>query len=296
MPSTNIRLPQWYVGDRVFIVSSILVDGETVRGVFDVEIDPATYSFRSVTPVTFPHLVFGFDYENVTDEFLVTYSEAPGLMAVTRAERVDSILQVTDVVADNSWMPDGARGTGDGTGAIVYGTDPTTQIRGFHRLTWSPTPTDSLVFAIDLSPSDGRGFDVWNNQVAFGVTSGSFASARTAILLLKTRTSDPPYVVADLKGNFVAAAIDPSGACVAVCHQIVGDPYTEPGDRVTIVSLADGSATPVSIKVRPCTFSIADFVSWSPSGNALAVSAGSFTGEGGSYPRELWVRTAVACP
>jgi hypothetical protein len=114
--------------------------------------------------------------------------------------------------------------------------------------------------------------------------------------LVKTQTSDPPYVLTDLKGSFVAAAIDPSGSCVAVCRRIEGDPYNEPGDRLTIVSLADGSHKDINSKVRPCTFAIADFVSWNPSGTALALSAGGFTGEAAVYPRELWVRKKVSCP
>jgi hypothetical protein len=193
-------------------------------------------------------------------------------------------------------MSGGARFTGDGTGAIVYGTNPSTQIRGFHRLTWNPSPAVSLIRAIDLLGPDGAGFDVRSDQVVFGVTSGVFASARTAIVRLDTQTSDPPFVVADLKGSFIAAAIDPSIRCVAVCHRIDGDPSTEPGDRLTIVSLQDGSVAPISVKVRPCTFAIADFVSWNPDGSALALSAGSFTGESAFYPRDLWVRKAVSCP
>jgi hypothetical protein len=237
-----------------------------------------------------------FDYVDATGDFVITYLTGPSLSVVGRAQVAESALQVTDTIAGEDWHPLGARAAGSATELVVYGVNPATTVAGFYRKSPGMALQDSLVVAINLSPTDGMGFEVSGDNLYFGLTTGSYGAAKMLLLCKDMSNGSDPTVLAHLSGGFVSVGINNVGTCAVVSRYVWSDGETLPGNRVDIINLLTGEHHSVDVRTRPCGFVAADFAGWNPNGDAIVFSGSGFDGEVGATPRELWIRTATGCP
>lgn len=287
--SGDIRQPVWYRPDCLFVRTEHLDDGAYVRGISAVTVDPVTFAFRGIDTLAFPFLLRDFDYNPVTDEFVLTFSRDPSNIQTVRARGESSALVVVDTVLGEAWLPRGARFVEPDGALVVYATDPATQVAGYYQVSNPPAPADSLIVAVELPPSEARGFDVAAGVLCMG---RSDESSNTEVSVVDLNGDRVARVVRVLAGEFRSIGLDPAGSCALVATERFDQ---DPGARVAVLDLASGSFAEVDVQTRPGTFAIADFASWNPAGGAFAFSASGFTGEQAVFPRELWVRRSVAC-
>ncbi len=284
----SIRQPVWGHPDRIYVNTGQMDAGTFVRGIYEIEVDSVSYSFKQYKPFEFPYLIRHFDYEPSTDRMAVTFSRDAVNIQTVIAQGVEPTLVVNDTLVSSSWFPRAARFV-DGGGVIAYASNPTTQTKGFYFFS-VPAGDDSLVIAVDLSIGDARGFDVSGGTMCFGVTSDSIDQTTIKVIDL-----DGDRLLRDvrvLSGQFVSASVDPTGSCAVVSVEVF---VPTPGNRVGIVNLTTGAFAELDVRTRPCGFVIADFPDWSPSGNAFAFSGAAFTGEGDRFPRKLWAWRDAIC-
>lgn len=292
-PTGNVNYPLWYAPNAILMSSAKRENGNVVRGIFDVEIDPASLSFRSIRTFAFPYLIRNFDFNPSAGEFLVTFSLSASNAQVVRCVAAEPILAVVDTLLDESWLPRRARFAGPGGPVIAYATDPATTEAGFYSLSDGATG-DSLLLAIDLSIRDALGFDAGAGKLVFGVTKLTNGAPSTELFLLELGGNNVAQSIANLPRAFVSADIDPIGARAVVC---TWDGYADPpGSTVYVVDLVSGQFVPVAVRTYPVGFVLASFASWSPQDQGFAFSAGGFSGEGDVFPRELWVKKVVPTP
>ncbi|HEX5130861.1 MAG TPA: hypothetical protein VFX92_00090 [Candidatus Krumholzibacteria bacterium] len=286
----NIFHPVWHSADGIFVQTGRVDDGVGVAGIFDVAIDPVTHIYRGFRTLAFSGVIRDYDYDSSTGDFAITYSNTPDDIQTVWARAVGDSLVVGDTILDASWFPLSARFVSPGGGLVVYAHHPSTSVNGFYYVSKSAPSSDSLLYAIELSVPDARGFDIAGGTMCFGQTGlpGAAASTISVIDLAGNKT---PRTVAVLEGAFVSAGVHATGACAVVSV----DDFTRPGSVVWLLDLTSGSFTELNVRTRPCGFVTADFTSWNPAGDAFAFSGSGFDGEGGQYPRQLWVKRLAAC-
>jgi hypothetical protein len=283
----DIYQPIWHRPDRILVRTARVDAGAVVRGIFEVSVDSLTQSFQGVSTFAFPFLIRDFDYDPATAEFAVTFSRDPVNIQTVRALAIEPSLVVVDTVLNESWYPRAAR-YAEGGGLFVYARSPVTQAAGFYFLANPPLSVDSLLYAVDLSIPDARGFDVAAGELCFGVTNG----LETQVSVIDLAGDRQPRKLATIDGSFVSVCVNPSGTCAVVSTEVFAP---DPGSIVGILDLATGSFSRVDVRTRLCGFVIADFASWDPAGKMFAFSASGFTGESQVYPRQLWARRNVSC-
>jgi len=286
----NVYHPVWHAEDRIFVHTARVVHGEGAVGIFNVMIDPATWAFRGIRTLASPHVSRDYDYEPSTGDFALTFSFTPVDIQTIWARAAGDSLEAGATIRDASWYPLCARFV-DADAMVLYAHNPATSINGFYFVSREESDLDSLLYSVDLSEADARGFDVTAGTLCFGETD--LSGRPKAVIRVIDITSDPnPRYVTTLDAVFVSACVHPNGTCAIIS---VYDPR-RPGNVVGLVDLESGAFTEINIHTRPCAFPIADYASWNPDGDAFAFSASAFNGEGALYPRQLWVRHSVACP
>lgn len=286
----NIYHPVWYADDSIFVHTSKVDRGVAVVGIFNVAIDPATRSFRSVESHAFADVIRDYDYDASTGDLAITYSRAPSDIQSAKARVVGDSLVLGAVIRDAAWFPLSARFLSTGDEIVVYAHDPATMVNGFYYVSMTSPSSDSLLHAVDLSVAEARGFDIAAGIMCFGQTNPSGTNSTISVIDLDGSPS--VRAVATLGGAFVSANVHPAGSCAVVS---VND-FSEPGSVVGLLDLTSGGFTRLDVKARPCAFPMADFASWNPRGDAFAFSSAAFDGEGGQYPRQLWLRSRITCP
>lgn len=282
--------PVWYADDSILVHTGKLDHGVDVVGIFNVAIDPATYSFRGVESYAFADVIRDYDYDPPTGDFAITFSKTPSDIQTVSARVAGDSLVAGNTILDASWFPLAARFVSSADEIVAYAHDPSTLINGFYYVSRISPSSDSLLHAIDLSVSDARGFDIAAGTMCFGRTDLAGGGMST-ISVINLNGDQTPRIVATLKGAFVSASVHPAGSCAVVS---VSD-LSEPGSVVGLLDLASGSFTRLDVQTRPCTFATADFASWNPTGDAFSFSAGGFDGEGGEFARQLWGRRSSSC-
>ena len=280
-PTSFVRMPLWYRDDAILVYTAAFFGGPMVRGIFEVKINPQTYSLVGVEPAHFPYPILTFDYLASSEQLLLAYTTSAGIFEVALARVQGADIVSDSVIVDASRVPWSAQA--DGSGRIVYysaGASP-----GFFE-----AGTDSLLLSLILTPTDALGFDCTADTLYFGQTIGAYSAARSAVLHKDLSTDNPPVVFADLEGEFVSVRADAKGRVLA-CTYFWGDTDTPPGSRVYQVDVTSGTTHLLDTRTHAsgCRFVISDFASWSPDGSAFAFSASSFSGEQDLWPRSLWV-------
>ena len=286
----NIYYPLWYADDKLFVHTAKVDHGTSIVGLFNVAIDPTTYAFRSVKSFALAHVIRDYDYDPSTGDFAITYSRTPNDIQSALARAVGDSLVLGTAIRDAAWFPLAARFTSIGDGILIYAHDPSTMVNGFYHVSRTSPSSDSLLYAVELTVAEARGFDIAAGIMCFGETNvGSGISSTISIVDLNGDRS--VKTVATLKGAFASASVHPTGSCAIVSLSDLG----EPGSIVGVLDFESGGFTKLSVKTRPCAFAVADFATWNPRGDAFAFSAAGFNGEGAEYPRQLWLRFDTEC-
>jgi hypothetical protein len=282
----DIRQPIWYRTDGIFVRTEHLESGRYVRGVSDVSLD-AEGRYDGVLTFEFPHLIRDFDYSPTEHEFVVTFSRSANHVETVRASPVGLALAVVDTVLGTAWLPRAARYLGSTGNVLCYATSPDSLISGFYVSGASVAP-DSLVVRVDLSIGEARGCDVGEALICLGETVAG--PTRTEVSVIDLRGDLARRTISTLEGSFVSVALNEADRCAIVATEVF---YPDPGAKMHLVNLADGSAVSVDVRTQRCACVLADFASWAPDGTAFAFSSGGFTGEGDVSARQLWVRTRI---
>lgn len=286
----DIYHPVWYAEDRIFVRTGRFDHGEFVAGIFDVAIEPATRAFRGIRAFAFPEVIRDYDYDVSTGDFALTFSFTSSDIQTVWARAEGDSLIAGDTIRDAGWYPLCARFVAEGGGLVLYAHDPSTSINGFYFSSRDGSGEDSLLYAVELTVADARGFDIAGGRLCFGQSDFS-GPVKTTITVIDIVGDHTPRVVTTLNGVFMSASVHRAGTCAIISV----DDFGLPGSVVGLLDFDTGSFTIVSTRTRGCGFPIADFASWNPAGNAFAFSASSFDGEGGLFPRQLWIRNSVVC-
>jgi hypothetical protein len=292
-PSSTILKPLWYAPDHVLVVSQRLSHGQNIPGLYDITINPDSQQFMAYKALQFPYAIQAFDFDAASETFLVLYVKQPFYAFVARAVASGGDLALETVVVDSTWTPLGARLVRGSQAAVVYCLTPPSGRAGFYRFSPVADPADSLLVADDVGPQEAAGFDVTDDSIFYGRTTGSYPY-HAELLRYPLDGVASGTTIATLVGEFVSVSVNDDETCALVSRYV--DSYeVEPGNRVDLVDLITGKSQQVDIRTRPCNFVIADFATWRPTGGAFAFSAASFSSEGDLFPRELWIRTGVVC-
>jgi hypothetical protein len=284
-PTGKIWYPQWYAADAILVHSSKLEDPGILRGLFKVDIDPATFAFRGVSSYAFPDLIRNFDVTSDAGEILVTMSEDPSSLLTVRCIITGPSLAIVDTVVAGSWLPVCARYAGPSDGIVTYALTPPGGVAGFYYRESKDAP-DSLILAVDLEVIEANGFDADELVVAYGVVSSVYD---TDVHIFSLATGEDT-VVTTVQGEFRSISISPDHIRALV---ETFETSMEPGSRVYVVDLSTGSFEAIGLRTQPEGFVLAQFPSWDPTGARFAFSASGYTGEGDVFPRELWIKSRV---
>jgi hypothetical protein len=290
--SGEIRQPLWYRPGGIFVNTGRVDKGAFVRGLFDISIDPVTYSFRSFHTFAFPFLIRDFDYDPSSGQFAVTFSRDPVNIQVVRALGQDTALAVVDTVAGAAWFPRAARFLESSGGIVVYARNPTTEVEGFYHVPSTVSEPDSLILSIDLSIDDARAFDVAAGKLCFGVSSDDFRTSSVYVIDLDANRG--PRRLATVNGVFVSCAINRQGSYALIATELFLP--NSSGSAVGVLNMSTGRVQGLDVRTTPCGFVLADHPSWNNKGDAFAFVGSAYTGESQEFPWELWARTKVSFP
>ena len=288
----DIRQPLWYRPGGILVNTGRVDKGKLVRGLFDISIDPVTYSFRSFHTFAFPFLIRDFDYDTSSGQFAVTFSRDPVNIQVVRALAQDATLAVVDTVVGAAWFPRAARFADSGAGIVVYARNPSTEVEGFYHVSSSASEPDSLIFPINLSIDDARACDVAAGKLCFGVSSEDLKTS--SVFLIDLSAKRGPRRLATVNGVFVSCSINRQGS-----HAIIATELHLPnssGSAVGVLNLATGAVQPLDVRTTACGFVLADHPSWNSDGDAFAFVGSAYTGEGEVFPWQLWAKTGLSLP
>ncbi len=294
LPFTDVWLPVWVEPQKLLVFTGTLVDGVSVRGIFEVFVNGASLEFESYVAYEFPHFIASLKYDDQRRQILVVYEEA-GMSKAASVALLDGMVTIVEGLVGSEWRPVGISPWPGHDGFIFYGRNPDDDTWGYYWRSVDSTGVrvDSLIYAVDVSNGVGKGFSVSGSgdYLYFGEISG-LRTTRVHRLRIDQGGSRTPEVMIEHEGRFICAQENPvNTSLLLVGFQFAGDGDTPPGSRVTLVTTDSLESRDLDIKTHGsvCRFTNLNSISWSPAGDHFAFSQGTIDGEGGVRPMELWI-------
>jgi hypothetical protein len=286
----NLRNPTWVASDRILVVTGTVIHGNSVKGLFGVNIDPSSLQYTGYTAYEFAPWIWTLAYNRAVDQLAVLYyvEGSPPNAAFVSLEENQVVIQKQIVGQD--WNPTGIDFWPSRDGVVIYGSHSTNGIGGFY---WCRTDTasetrDSLLCAVPLSQSDARGFSINadGTRLYFGTTVYLEGQYNALILSLDLRTAGAePVVLLQRKGGFIAVRCHPVDPNVLLVNFDSDEAHIELVETEPLVCLELNVETR---ETRVGVHNTNEYPSWSPDGRHFAFSASWYDSEGGGWPWSLW--------
>lgn len=281
--------PVWTNPGTLFVYTGLVNDNGAVSGVFQLEIDPISFELRSTIPYEFPDYIWTLAYDVNLNRLVGISLSSGGLFHASHFRLVDGHVVADEDIASADWQPWGVSSWPGRNGILFYGTNPSTDLRGFywHR----PSQPDSLVYAVTLRDREARGFSVRNDGGELYYAHGD-GGVVTFYGIDLVRPEASQRILAQRGATNGAIISHPVNAnLVLLNYQFPGDAVNPPAGHIELLDLSNARAIDLNVRTLRFSsqFSRNDHPWWSPDGRHFAYSTGGFDGEGATYPMELWI-------
>ena len=106
-PFSSIWSPVWIEEDCILTFTGTLINGENVRGLYKIHIDPTDFTFQSYSPFEFPHFINVVRYNSENGQILIVYNDGEG-GTVSGVSLVIGMTATTSELVVKDWHPIGA--------------------------------------------------------------------------------------------------------------------------------------------------------------------------------------------
>ncbi len=292
-PFSSIWSPVWIEEDCILTFTGTLINGENVRGLYKIHIDPTDFTFQSYSPFEFPHFINVVRYNSENGQILIVYNDGEG-GTVSGVSLVNGMTATTSELVGKDWHPIGASWWPQHDGVVFYGINPQNDVAGFY---WryngvASSSVDSLLFSVNLTSFAARNFCIDSDGKY--LYSGVINNQRNTefIRVDIASTNKEMSVVAERDGAFVSVACHPTdNGLILMSYQFWGDGRNVPCGHIELLNVLTKETDVLDIRTYRsiCKYTVNENLSWSPDGGHFVFTEGAVSGEGGPYPFELWV-------
>lgn len=290
VPVSFVVFPIWVSDGTILTYSAATLDKQFVRGVFEVNFDPATYEFRSVRPFDVGYVISSLDYDPATGTLLVARKDRDGSRDLVRGALGDGVFAVEDTVVGMGRSVLSGRFLG-GRDSVVYYASPENDpaSTGFY---FTNGDVDSLLVAASISVTDAQTFVVSasQNRLVYGVTSITGGDEAFEVHVVNTQSMRDTTILAR-DGVFRGAAISPDEEHEIIVAWSVETYLLHDESYFSFFDADLIPGTTVDVRTTRCTVCSVQSAMpvFSPDGNAVAFSSRLLTQELGEIPWGLWV-------
>jgi hypothetical protein len=291
----GIDEPTWLDPATILVFTGTWVGDDWVRGLFKIHIDDQTLSYASYEVFEFDYCVYSLSYQPGSGRLMIVYYDgAPTAASVSLS---DGVVAIQQELVGPAWQPLGISGCGPSEDVVYYGRRPVDGVWGFFRRTWSGDQSaDSLLLAIAQGEDAMQKFavDDAGRFLYFGTTGQAEGDYNMRILRLDLALAGATPDTLLTRRFGVTTSLRPNPAddrLLLVQYAFTGSAHEPPDGKVLLLNTETLSARGLNVRTHKssCRFTSNENVSWSPDGHHFAFSADAWNGEGGYYPRELWV-------
>jgi hypothetical protein len=297
IPFSDVGPPVWVAPDKILVLTGTLINGVSIRGIFEVIIDPRSRQFQGFNAFHFPYFIDALKCDFERDRIMIVYRDDAGSVAASVVLR-DGWTIVDEELVGRDWNPLGVLNWPKHEGVVFYGGDNAARQWGFYwrRKSGYGVTVDSLLCPAILPTHAARNFsiDVDGGALYFGMMTDY---GETTFYRLQIPPQDEtPEPIATRNGDNVSVVCHPSDpSLLLLSYQFGGDSRHLPSGYIELVSKDGSNVKNLNIRTYGslCQFTRIGNLSWAPNGRDFAFTEGAFGGEGDIFPYELWIYVDV---
>jgi hypothetical protein len=294
--SGGIDEPTWIDPATILVFTGTFVGDDFARGLFKINIDEQTLSYKDYEVFEFPFYIYSIAYQADTGRLLIVYYDGNPIVAEVSLSGGKVVIE--GELVGSEWSPLGVSPCGASEDIVFYGRRPDDGVWGYFRRTWSGSQaTDSLLLNFTHNSSDDAmqkfAVDDAGAFLYFGSTTLTREDFNMRVLRLNLQTNAPlDTILTRSRGSAISLRPNPQDSdLLLVQYFFFGGGHDYPDGKVLLLDMQTGATKSFNVRTHEalCRFTSNENVFWSPDGLHFVFSADAFDGEGGYYQRELWV-------